>query len=349
VKITTHLFDLPLRDPFTIARGTATSQPTMIVELSDGNFTGFGEATSNDFYAASIPTMLQDLRQVQQVLPTLKWDTPETLWDLLDPMLGHNRFAQAALDMAAYDLWGKKLGKPVWQLLGLNPKAGPQSCYTLGIDTPDTMLRKMQAMPGWPIYKIKCGTPNDLETIRFLRTHTTATFRVDANCGWKPEQVVPMATELKQLGVEFIEQPLPVEHWADMAELKPQSPLPLMADESCPVQSSVERCAAGFHAINIKLVKCGGVTPARRMIEMARQLGLKIMVGCMTESSIGISAAAQLKPLLDFADLDGAVLLKEDLADGVRVEKGQIELTDKPGNGVSLKQNLEHLRIQTAN
>lgn len=348
VKITTHLFDLPLRDPFTIARGTATSQPTMVVELSDGDLRGYGEATSNDFYAASIPTMLQDLRQVQQILPTLKWDTPEVLWDLLDPMLGHNRFAQAALDMAAYDLWGKKHGKPVWQLLGLDPNQGPQSCYTLGIDTRDVMLRKMQAMPGWPIYKIKCGTPNDLETIRFLRQHTQATFRVDANCGWKPEQVVEMATQLKQLGVEFIEQPLPVEQWADIAKLKSLSPLPLMADESCPVLESVQRCAEGFHAINIKLVKCGGVTPARRMIQKARQLGLSIMVGCMTESSIGISAAAQLKPLLDFADLDGAVLLKEDLADGVRVEKGLIQLSHKPGNGVSLKSDLEHLRIQAA-
>jgi L-alanine-DL-glutamate epimerase-like enolase superfamily enzyme len=348
VKITTHLFDLPLRDPFTIARGTATSQPTMVVEVNDGRFSGYGEATSNDFYAASIPTMLQDLRQVQQVLPTLTWDTPETLWDLLDPILGHNRFAQAALDMAAYDLWGKRHGKPVWQLLGLDRNAGPQSCYTLGIDTAGVMLRKMQAMPGWPIYKIKCGTPNDLETIRYLRQHTSATFRVDANCGWLPEQVIEMATQLEELGVEFIEQPLPVDRWQDMATLKPLSPLPLMADESCPVFQSVERCAAGFHAINIKLVKCGGVTPARRMIQKARELGLAIMVGCMTESSIGISAAAQLKPLLDFADLDGAVLLKEDLADGVRVEKGIIHLTDKPGNGVSMKENLDHLRIQAA-
>lgn len=348
MKITTHLFDLPLRDPFTIARGTATSQPTMVVELADGDLRGYGEATSNDFYAASIPTMLQDLRQVQQVLPTLAWDTPDILWDLLDPMLGHNRFAQAALDMAAYDLWGKKLGKPVWHLLGLDPMAGPQSCYTLGIDTKDVMLKKMQAMPGWPIYKIKCGTPHDLETIRFLREHSSAIFRVDANCGWKPEQVVEMASQLKQMGVEFIEQPLPVEQWSQMARIKPLSPLPLMADESCPVLDSVARCAEGFHAINIKLVKCGGVTPARRMIQKAREAGLSIMVGCMTESSIGISAAAQLKPLLDYADLDGAVLLKEDLAHGVRVEKGSIYLSDAPGNGVSLKSDLDHLRIRMA-
>jgi L-Ala-D/L-Glu epimerase len=347
MEIKTHLFELPLRDPFTIARGTATSQPTMVVELVDGLLHGYGEATSNDFYAASIPTMLQDLRQVQQILPKLEWETPSVLWDLLDPILGHNRFAQAALDMAAYDLWGKKLGKPVWKLLQLDPNAGPQSCYTLGIDTPDIMLRKMQAMPGWPVYKVKCGTPNDLETIRFLREHTTATFRVDANCGWQPEQVVSMATQLKQLGVEFIEQPLPVERWNEMAAIKPLSPLPLMADESCPVYASVEHCAAGFHAINIKLVKCGGLTPAIRMIKKARELGLSIMVGCMTESSIGISAAAQLKPLLDYADLDGAVLLKEDLADGVRVEKGHIALTDRPGNGVSLKDNVEHLRIKS--
>jgi len=346
LEIKTHLFELPLRDPFTIARGTATSQPTLVVELIDDGISGFGEATSNDFYAASIPTMLQDLRHIESLLSTLRWERPEQLWDALDPIIGQNRFAQAALDMAAYDLWGKRSRQPVWKLLGLDPNRGPQSCYTLGIDTREVMLRKMQAMPGWPIYKIKCGTASDLETIRFLRQHTSAIFRVDANCGWRPDQVLPMATELKNLGVEFIEQPLPVERWEEMRHIKPDSPLPLMADESCPVFDSVEKCAGSFHAINIKLVKCGGLTPALRMIEKAHRLGLKVMVGCMTESSIGISAAAQLKPLLDFADLDGAVLLREDLADGVCVDKGNILLSDRPGTGVRLKDNIDHLRMQ---
>lgn len=345
MEIITHLYQLPLRDPFTISRGTALVQPSLVVELRDGDYRGFGEATSNDFYSASIVSMLEDLTKVQEILNNLQWQRPEELWDKLDSQLAHNRFAQAALDMAAFDLWGKRLNQPVWKLLGLNSNVGPDSCYTLGIDTRDVMLRKMQDMPGWPIYKIKCGTPNDIETVRFLRQHTSARFRVDANCGWEPSRVLELAAQLKSLDVEFIEQPLPVPCWEEMKGLKSQSVLPLMADESCPTLDAVDRCAESFHAINIKLVKCGGITPALRMIQRAKQLGLKVMVGCMTESSVGISAAAQLRPLLDYADLDGAVLLKEDLATGVRVEKGKVGLLDLPGNGVQLKNNLDHLRL----
>jgi L-alanine-DL-glutamate epimerase-like enolase superfamily enzyme len=224
----------------------------------------------------------------------------------------------------------------VWKLWGLSIDKTPASNYTIGIDTIDVMVAKLNEFPGWPIYKIKLGTDRDLEIVRELRKHTTATFRVDANCGWTADQAIAFAPELKQLGVEFIEQPLKADRWDDLRRVREQSVLPIIADESCIVESDVARCDGVFHGINIKLVKCGGLTPARRMIAEARRLGLSVMVGCMTESSVGISAIAQLLPLLDYVDMDGAVLLAEDIADGVRLDRGRCIYPDRPGSGVKL-------------
>jgi L-alanine-DL-glutamate epimerase-like enolase superfamily enzyme len=198
------------------------------------------------------------------------------------------------------------------------------------------MVAKMNEFPGWPIYKIKLGTDRDLDIVCELRKHTTATFRVDANCGWTADQTIEFAPRLKDLGVEFIEQPLPRDAWHQMHRVKAESALPIIADESCIQEGDVRVCANCFHGINIKLVKCGGLTPARRMIAEARRLGLSVMVGCMTESSVGISAIAQLLPLLDYVDMDGAVLLAEDIADGVRLDHGRCIYPDRPGNGVTL-------------
>jgi L-alanine-DL-glutamate epimerase-like enolase superfamily enzyme len=212
----------------------------------------------------------------------------------------------------------------------------PASNYTVGIDAIDVMVAKLNEFPGWPIYKIKLGTDRDLEIVRELRRHTTATFRVDANCGWTAEQAIAYAPELKSLSVEFIEQPLKADRWEDLRRVRENSVLPIIADESCIVESDVARCHGVFHGINIKLVKCGGLTPARRMIAEARRLGLSVMVGCMTESTVGISAIAQLLPLLDYVDMDGAVLLAKDIADGVRLDRGRCLYPDRPGNGVTL-------------
>jgi L-alanine-DL-glutamate epimerase-like enolase superfamily enzyme len=198
------------------------------------------------------------------------------------------------------------------------------------------MVAKMNEFPGWPIYKIKLGTDHDLEIVRELRKHTQATFRVDANCGWSAEQAIRFAPELKKLGVEFIEQPLKADQWEDLKRVGQQSALPIIADESCIVEGDVKRCHGVFQGINIKLVKCGGLTPARRMIAEARKLGLSVMVGCMTESTVGISAIAQLLPLLDYVDMDGAVLLAEDVAEGVRLERGKCVYPDAPGHGLRL-------------
>ncbi len=335
MNITTRVFDLPLRDPFTIARGTVTVQTTWIVSIEKDGFTGLGEATVNDFYGADVASMEKAIDQVRGLISQLDWMPPPDLWAKLDPILSNNRFAQCALDCAYWDLWGKRQGLPVWKAMGLSLERIPNSCYTIGIDRPEIMMRKLREMPGWPVYKVKMGTEGDLETLKLLRSITTAPFRVDANCGWTLENSRRMLDELAKLNVELIEQPLPIDMLEAMPQLKASSSLPLMADESCQVESDVDRCASGFHAINIKLVKCGGITPGVRMARRARELGMKVMVGCMTESSIGISASAQLLPLLDYADLDGAVLLAKDIATGVKIDQGRPLFPEAPGLGVA--------------
>ena len=247
-----------------------------------------------------------------------------------------NPFALCALDQAAYDLWGKLRGQKVHEAWGLKTDKNPASNYTLGIDKIDVMVAKLAEFPDWPIYKIKLGTDRDIEIVRELRQHTSAIFRVDANCGWTADQTIASAPLLKNLGVQFIEQPLPADRWEDYRRVCRESALPIIADESCIVESDVEKCAGLFHGINIKLVKCGGLTPARRMIARARQLGLQVMVGCMTESTVGISAIAQLLPLLDYVDMDGAVLLGKDIADGAKVIRGICHYSAENGNGVKL-------------
>jgi L-alanine-DL-glutamate epimerase-like enolase superfamily enzyme len=240
------------------------------------------------------------------------------------------------LDQAAYDLWGKKQGQPVYKLWGLTTDQCPPTDYTIGIDEIDVMVAKMNEFPGWPVYKIKLGTDRDLEIVRELRKHTEAAFRVDANCGWTAEETIRNSVAFKELGVEFIEQPLPGDQWDAMREVRTNSALPVIADESCIVETDVDRCVDHFHGVNIKLMKCGGLTPARRMIDRARELGLTVMVGCMTESSVGISAIAQLLPLLDYVDMDGAVLLSKDIASGVTIAKGRCIYPNENGNGVVL-------------
>jgi L-alanine-DL-glutamate epimerase-like enolase superfamily enzyme len=191
-------------------------------------------------------------------------------------------------------------------------------------------------MPGWPIYKIKLGTKHDLDIVRELRKHTDAVFRVDANCGWNADEAIANSHELAKLNVEFIEQPLPAADWSGVKQVYQNSALPIVADESCIAEADVERCHGHFHGVNVKLVKCGGLTPARRMIAQARQLGLKTMVGCMTESTVGISAIAQLLPLLDYVDMDGAALLAKDIATGVVVDRGTCRYSNVNGTGAAL-------------
>jgi len=336
VKLVFHEFDLPLRHTFTISRESINTQPTLIVELTDGEHHGYGEATTNAYYGMTLARMRQSIESVRTAVESIDRVDPELLWHQVEPELRDCPFALCALDQAAHDLWGKQQGAPVYQLWGLDDSSLPISNFTIGIDTVEVMVEKIREMPGWPIYKIKLGTNRDLQIVEQLRQHTDAIFRVDANCGWTADETIRNARELKALGVEFIEQPLPADDWNGYRSVYDQSELPIVADESCITEADVAACHGVFHGINIKLVKCGGLTPARRMIDQARQLDMKVMVGCMTESSVGISAIAQLLPLLDYVDMDGAVLLAKDIATGVTLDHGRCNYSDINGTGAAL-------------
>lgn len=339
MQLTYRKFDLPLKHVFTISRGSVAVQETLIVQLADRGEFGYGEATTNPFYGATIENMSSAIEAVRSIVEQGSATEPLPLIAAIGQSLPANEyamFALSALDQAIHDLWGKLRGAPVYRLWGLSTDCVPMSDYTLGIDTPEKMVAKLAEMPGWPVYKIKVGTADDLAILRELRRHTDAIFRVDANCGWTAAQTIELAPVLKGLGVEFIEQPLPPEDVDGARNAFERSALPLFADESCITEDDVDRCAGRFHGINIKLVKCGGLAAARRMIERARELGLQVMAGCMTESSVGISALAQLLPLLDYVDMDGAVLLARDIATGVRLERGRCIYPQVNGTGVRL-------------
>ncbi len=337
MNITLHQFDLRLRHTFTISRESTDIQPTLIIELEQDGIRGYGEATTNPYYGATIESMSAALEAIADDLAPTDCADPAAAWHRFDERLSGNRFAQCALDCAMHDLWGKTQKKRVYELWGLDDSKMPVSNYTIGIDSIAKMVAKMAEFPDWPVYKIKLGTQHDIDLVRGLRRHTSTLFRVDANCGWSAQETIDNSKLLAELNVEFIEQPLPADQWQAMKEVKSECVLPLVADESCQIETDVDLCSGHFDVINIKLPKCGGLTPARRMIARARELDLQVMVGCMTESTVGISAIAQLLPLLDYVDIDGAALLAEDIATGVSVERGVCRFAkDEFGCGVRL-------------
>ncbi|RCS54044.1 dipeptide epimerase [Bremerella cremea] len=337
MKLSLHRIELPLKRTFTISRESLDVQPSLVVVLEHDGFLGLGEVTENAYYGHTLDAMEAALLSAKPWLSRYVAECPETVWPAANEAL-NERFALSALDMAAHDLWARRKGQRLFEAWGLAWQDIPRSSYTIGIDSIDTMVAKLQEMPGWDIYKIKLGTPHDLEIVTELRKHTQARFRVDANCAWTVEQTIKNSYEMAELGVEFIEQPLsPNASDADRRKVFTNSALPIIADENCQVTADVDKCHGQFHGVNVKICKCGGLTPAKQMLTHAKQLGLKTMLGCMIESSIGISAAAHLAPLLDYADLDGAVLLREEPATGVRIEQGQIQLAAGPGSGSSWK------------
>lgn len=328
-------YDLELKNTFRISHTARDIQPTLIVELNDGKYTGYGEATATSYYGVTVDGMAAQIMALENVILENLNETPETFWEITAPFLKNNSFAQCALDIAMHDLHGKRRGLPLYKLWGLNIDDIPLSNYTIGIDTTEKMVQKMKDFP-WPLYKIKLGTDHDVELVKELRKHSDAVFRVDANAAWSAEQTIENAILLKELNVEFLEQPLPVEDEEGMTLVYENSVLPVIADESCITEGDVDKCAKYFHGINIKLTKCGGLTPARRMIDRGKELGLKIMVGCMTESTVGISAIGHLLPLLDYVDMDGAMLIKNDIADGVKVFDHKTHFPDRNGTGALL-------------
>lgn len=336
MKLIVKEYILQLKHTFTISRESIDVQPSLIVELESDGLSGFGEATSNPYYNITVPMMMTDLEKIRTLIEKSDHLAPEEFWQLIHPYLRENMFALCALDMAYTDLYARKKGKKLYEYWNYSIHNNPLTDYTIGIASIDKMVSKMKELP-WPIYKIKLGTHEDIAIVKELRKHTDAIFRIDANCGWGIEETINNAVELKKLGVEFLEQPMIADNWEAHKEVYKYSVLPIIADESCIIEEDVAKCHNHFHGVNIKLVKCGGLTPGKRMIEEAKKLGLKTMVGCMTESSVGISAIAHLLPQLDYVDMDGALLLAEDIATGVTIKNGEIFYSDLNGTGVILK------------
>jgi L-alanine-DL-glutamate epimerase-like enolase superfamily enzyme len=334
LKVKYWQFNLPFKYPFTISKGTKTHQPTFVVELSLGPFTGYGEAPAITYYNIPVEKMIADLESKKAFVEKFALTDPERYWHYLHHLFPNNAFLVCALDMAAWDLWAKMKRQPLYQMWNTSPDTSPLTDYTIGIDTIEKMVAKMREKP-WPIYKIKLGTAEDIAIMEALREHTASTFRVDANAGWTTEEALEKIPLLEKLGVELVEQPLAKDNWEGMKILYEKSSLPLFADESCVFERDVEECFEHFHGINIKLTKCSGITPARRMIARARQLNLKVMIGSMNESTIGSAAIAHLMPQVDFADADGPLLLNEDLATGLSFNNGKVSLSPSPGLGIA--------------
>ncbi|WP_300433708.1 dipeptide epimerase [Christiangramia sp.] len=335
MDITYKRFNLELKNTFTISHGSRDFQETLVVIVSDGKYKAYGEAAATVYYGVSVDKMIASLQSVEPIVAENIHRRPEEIWELTYLHLKHNPFAQCALDIAMHDLHGKRNNLPLYKIWGLKIDEVPLTNYTIGIDTVDNMIDKIREFP-WPIYKIKLGTENDIAIVEELRKHTDSVFRIDANASWTAQQAIENSKALKELNVEFLEQPLKPGDLAGMEKLYERSELPIIADESCLVEEDVEKCAPYFHGVNIKLTKCAGITPGKRMIQKARSLGLKVMVGCMTESTVSMSAIGQLLPMLDYVDMDGALLIKNDIADGVKIINGKVHFPKRNGTGAKL-------------
>ena len=336
MKLKYKTYNLPFKHPFTISKGTKTHQPTLITELEFMGIRGYGEAPAISYYNIPVEKMVEDLERKKIFVEKFAFSDPERYWHYLHHLFPANPFLVCALDMAGWDLFGKLKRKQLHELWNLDTSKSPVTDFTIGIDTIENMVSKMKEKL-WPVYKIKVGVENDIEMVEALRKHTDAIFRVDANAGWTLEQALQKIPLLKELGVEMVEQPLAKDNWEGMKALFEQSTLPLYADEACVFEADVEKCYQHFHGINIKLTKCSGITPARRMITRARELNMEVMMGCMNESSVGTAAIAQLAPLLDKVDMDGPLLLREDIAAGVSFDYGKIIYTAPAGLGITIE------------
>lgn len=335
MRLSYRSVSLPFVFPFTISKGTKTHQPSLIVELDFNGIKGYGEAPAITYYNTTVEQMIAAIEAKKPMIEKYALIDPERYWHYLHHLLPNHPFLVCALDIAAWDITGKLRQQPLYKLWNGDLSKAPLTDYTIGIDSIEKMTEKLLAKP-WPIYKIKLGTQQDIAIIEALRKHTDAVFRVDANAGWTLSEALEIIPRLKELGVDLVEQPLAKDDWEGMRQLYEQSTLPLIADESCVFEKDVEKCGGYFHGINIKLTKCSGITPARRMIQRGRELGLQLMLGCMNESTIGSAAMAHLAPLVDYLDMDGPLLLAEDLATGIRYEFGKFELSAEPGLGVKL-------------
>ncbi|MEO8194028.1 MAG: dipeptide epimerase [Gemmatimonadales bacterium] len=336
VKIFHELIRLKTRYPFVIARGGYAAHENVVVRIVDKDGAeGWGEAAPNRFYGESVATVESALEQFASVLGSADPWSLEAIDFALNRSLRGNGSAKGAVSSALHDLMGKRLGLPVHQLWGLDPADSPESSFTIGIADNEGLRQRVADAAEYPILKVKLGTDRDAEIVRVVREAAPGKrLRVDANAAWSPSQAVRMIDFLVDQDVELVEQPVAQHDIEGLRFVRTRAKLPIIADESCLVANDVPRLAGAVDGVNIKLAKCGSMREAIRIVHTARSFGMTVMVGCMIESSLGISAVAQLAPLLDYADLDGAALLANDPFVGTRIDGGKIRLSGRPGLGV---------------
>ncbi|HEX6644267.1 MAG TPA: dipeptide epimerase [Gemmatimonadales bacterium] len=335
LRLETEFQTLTTRHPFIIARGGQSEYRTVLVRIIDGDgLEGMGEAAATKFYGETPESVMAALAVYGQAMPETPFELEKAEQAWLQ-MLGGNASARAALSAAMHDLAGKRLGVPVYQLWGLDPSRAPRSTFTIGIDTADRIRMKVREAAEYPILKIKLGSDRDLEILQAIRAETDRELRVDANCGWTVKQTIAMLPVLAEFGVTVLEQPLVPGDLEGLGEVRRRAAIPVIADESCRVLADIPPLVGRVDGINIKLAKCGSLREAIRMIAAARAHSMSVMVGCMIESSLGITAAAHFTPLVDIVDLDGAALLAADPFRGASIAGGQVTLPTGPGLGVT--------------
>lgn len=333
---------LQLKRAFTISRRSSDFRETVRLSLTNKGITGWGEAAPNPRHGQDVSMVTRVFEKLQHHLFTSDPSQPEMFLEEASELTGQVFSAQAAIDMAAHDWYGKKIGKPLHEIWGIQADKPLRVSMTISIDSPENSAERALDASEFKVLKVKLGSTLDRENISSIRAVTDTPLWVDANEGWKNrEEALEKIKWLDGQGVELVEQPLPADNREDFKWLKERSPLPLIADESFAGIRDLPGIEAGFHGINIKLAKCGGLGPARKIITEAREKGLLIMLGSMVQSSCGIGAACQLAPLVDFADLDCNLLLDNDPFEGHPVRDGLIYLNNLPGTGVSLKQRQE--------
>ena len=337
IRLSFEPYELQLRHTFTVSSYSRKTTPDVQVKLEYEGFTGYGEASMPPYLGQSVESVCRFLSQVDME----QFRDPFRLEDILayvDSLSHGDSAAKAAIDIALHDLVGKLMGQPWWRIWGLDPSKAPDTTFTIGIDTPDVVRQKTrECADRFNILKVKVGLDNDKEMIRTIREVTDLPLAVDANQGWKDrEQALDEIHWLKENGIVMVEQPMAKERIEDNAWITERSPLPIFADEAIQRLADIPSIKGAYHGINIKLMKCTGMREAWKMLNYARAEGMKVMIGCMTETSCAVSAAAQLSPAVDFADLDGNLLITNDLYKGMEVVDGKITLSDRPGIGLTL-------------
>jgi L-alanine-DL-glutamate epimerase-like enolase superfamily enzyme len=327
-------YELQLRHTFTVSGNSRKTTPVVLTEIAFEGITGYGEASMPPYLGESQESVIRFLKKVDLA----RFNDPFLLDEILeyvDSLEAGNLAAKASVDIALHDLIGKLVDQPLYRLWGLNPANTPVTSFTIGIDTPEVVRLKTEEAAPFKVLKVKLGGGNDREMIQTVRSVTDVPLYVDVNQGWiGKEQALEMVYWLKEQGIVFVEQPLPKSAVDDLAWLTERSPLPVIADEAFQRLVELPSLLGVYSGINIKLMKSTGLREAHKMITVARVLGMRVMIGCMTETSCAVSAAAQLSPLVDWADLDGNLLISNDLFEGVKVVDGKVTLNAWPGIGV---------------